>query len=150
MHENHPFTIDKRCPCKIGTEAVQKAIDIYIASADVPSFVNEMERQRVIGKRIWYDAGENTIFITKMYACDSGGGCTENKTLIGERCHCPYYNHSKELYPKHYCKCGAEFYRPMFAPIFGDTILIEPYKTVLSGDDECVLAIRINKTEENA
>ena len=150
MHENHPYAIHKRCPCEIGKEAVQQAISIYKASADVPSFVNEMERQRVIGKRIWYDAGENTIFITKMYACDSGGGCPENKTILGERCHCDHYNHSKEFYPKHYCKCGAEFYRAMFAPIFGDTVLIEPYQTVLSGDDECVLAIRIGRTEENA
>ena len=149
MCENHPYTIHKRCPCEIGKEAVQQAIDIYKATADVPSFVSEMERQRVIGKRIWYDAGENTIFITKMYACDSGGGCPVNKTLIGERCHCPHYNHSKEFFPKQYCTCGAEFYRPMFSPIFGDTVLIEPYQTVLSGDVECVLAIRIGRTEEN-
>ena len=150
MHENHPYTIHKRCPCEIGKEAVQKATGIYKASADVSSFVSEMERQRVIGKRIWYDVDENTIFITKMYACDSGGGCPENKTIIGERCHCDHYNHSKEFYPKHYCKCGAEFYRAMFAPIFGDTVLIEPYQTVLSGDNECILAIRIGRTEENA
>jgi hypothetical protein len=106
-----------------------------------------MERRRVIGKCIWYDGKENTIFITKKYACDCGGGCLENKTLIGARCHCAHYNHSKETKSKHYCKCGAEFYRPMFAPIFGEDVLIEPYKTVLSGDDECVLAIRIDKTE---
>jgi len=91
---------------------------------------------------------ENTVFITKMYACDSGGGCPENTTLIGKRCHCPHYNHSKSLFPKHYCKCGAEFYRPMFAPLFGANVLIEPYKTVLSGDDECVLAVRVDKMEK--
>ena len=82
-----------------------------------------------------------------MYACDSSGGRPENETMIGERCHCDHYNHSKEFYPKRYCKCGAEFYRPMFAPIFGDDVLIEPYKTVLSGDDECILAIRLGKTD---
>jgi len=27
---------------------------------------------------------------------------------------------------------------------------IEPYKTVLSGDDECILTIKIGRTEENA
>ena len=148
MYESHPYTVHKICPCDIGKEAVQKAIEIYKASADVASFADEMERQRVIGKRIWYDEKENTVFITKMYACDSGGGCLENKTIIGERCHCPHYNHSKEFYPKHYCKCGAEFYRPMFAPIFGEDVLIEPYKTVLSGDDGCILAIRFDKTED--
>jgi len=48
----------------------------------------------------------------------------------------------------YYCKCSAEFYRPMFAPIFGSSVMIEPHKTVLSGDEECVLAIRIDKTED--
>jgi hypothetical protein len=106
-----------------------------------------MERERVIGRRIWYDEPDNTIYLSKVYACESGGGCAENKTLIGERCHCDHYNRSAELFPKHYCKCGAEFYRPMFAPLFGGNVLIEPYKTVLSGDDECVLAIRIGRAE---
>ena len=55
MHENHPYTIHKVCPCDIGKEAVQEAIDIYKTSTDVASFVDKMERQRVIGKRIWYD-----------------------------------------------------------------------------------------------
>ena len=148
MYENHYYTVHKICPCRIGENAVQQAIGICRESNDVSSFVEEMEKQRVIGKQIWYDEKENTIYITKMYACDSGGGCPENKTLIGERCHCPHYNHSKGFYPKHYCKCGAEFYRPMFAPLFGEDVLIEPYKTVLSGDNECILAIRIDKTEE--
>lgn len=149
MYETHPYTLHGTCPCKISQEAVQKAILIYNASNDLSSFVKEMEKQRVIGKHIWYDEKEDTIFIVKMYALDCGGGCPENKTLIGERCHCDHYNHSKEFFPKYYCKCGAEFYRPMFAPIFGERILIEPYKTVLSGDDECILAIRIGKVEPN-
>ena len=145
---NHYYTLHKACPCKIGEDAVSQAISIYKASTDILSFVNEMEKRRVIGRRIWYDADENTIFISKKYACESGGGCPENQTLIGERCHCGHYNRSTAYQPKYYCKCGAEFYRPMFAPIFGDDVLIEPYKTVLSGDDECVLAIRVGKTEE--
>ena len=149
LYETHYFTQNKICPCKIGEEAVRQATEIYREIKNVASLVDEMEKRRIIGKRIYYSENENTIFITKMYACDSGGGSPENKTLIGERCHCPHYNHSKEFFPKHYCKCGAEFYRPMFAPIFGNDVLIEPYKTVLSGDDECILAIRIDKKETN-
>jgi hypothetical protein len=141
--------LHKVCPCKIGAESVEKAIFLFNNSKDITTFVREMEIQRVIGKHIRYDKDENTIYITKMYASESGGGCPENKCLIGERCHCDHYNHLKEFMPKYYCKCGAEFYRPMFAPIFGDDVLIEPYKTVLSGDDECILAVRIDKKETN-
>ncbi|MDR1688565.1 MAG: hypothetical protein LBS21_08150 [Clostridiales bacterium] len=147
MYETHYYTIHKACPCKIGEEAVRKAIKLFHNSSDIAIFANEMEQQRIIGKRIWYDENENAIFITKIYACDSGGGCPENKTLIGERCHCDHYNHSREKQPMYYCKCGAEFYRPMFAPLFGESVLIEPYKTILAGDDECILAIRIDKLE---
>ncbi len=108
-----------------------------------------MDNQRVIGRLISFDEKLNAIFIHKQYANLSGGGCRENKTLIGERCHCDHYNHSTKFYPKYYCKCGAEFYRPMFAPLFGDDVLIEPYKTVLSGDDECVIAVWVNRKEEH-
>ena len=147
MYKSHYYTLNKVCPCKIGEDKIKKSIDIYGMSTNIASFVAELERQRIIGKKIWFDKTENTIFIAKAYACESSGGCPNNKNIIGERCHCDHYNYSKEHYPKYYCKCGAEFYRPMFAPIFGDDILIEPYKTVLSGDEECVLAIRIGKTE---
>jgi len=147
MYESHYYTIHKKCPCKIEAEAVNKAAEIFEASDSTATFAAEMERQRVIGRRIWYDESENTIFITKKPACESGGGCPANKTRIGSHCHCGHYNHSKEFYPKHYCKCGAEFYRPMFAPLFGENVLIEPFQTVLAGDEECVLAVRIGKVE---
>jgi len=147
VYDNHPYTIHKTCPCTIGEDAVLAALILYKASTDVATFVKKMEHQRVIGKRIWYDAEVRTIFITKRYAGESGGGCPANKTLIGERCHCDHYNQATEFHPKHYCKCGAEFYRPMFAPLFGERVLIDPFKTVLSGDDECTLAIRIDQTE---
>ena len=147
IYETHYFTLHKACPCKIGSESVQKAIELFNKSEDIAIFVKEMENQRVIGKRIWYDKEQNTIFIMKIYASESGGGCPENQNFIGERCHCDHYNYLKDFKPKYYCKCGAEFYRPMFAPLFGNDVLIEPYKTVLSGDDECILAVRIGKKE---
>lgn len=149
LYESHYYTINGVCPCKIADHAVEKALLLFKKANDVKSFVETMELNRVIGKRIWYDEAENTIFISKKYACESGGGCKENKTIIGERCHCDHYNHSKEFYPKYYCKCGAEFYRPMFVPLFGKGVLIEPFQTVLSGDEECVLAIRIEEVEQN-
>ena len=146
MYENHPYTKNGVCPCEIGGEAVTRAMEIYNRVQDAKVFAEELERERVIGKRIWY--AENTIYISKKYACESGGGCPGNPTRIGERCHCDHYNASAEIRPKHYCKCGAEFYRPMFAPIFGERVRIAPCRTVLSGDEECVLAVRIDKEED--
>ena len=148
MNQTHPFTLHGKCPCRIGADAVSRAVEIFKASGSVEAFALEMERQRVIGKRIWYDRSENTLFIAKVYACDSGGGCAGNKSPIGQRCHCDHYNHSGSLQPRHFCKCGAEFYRPMFAPLFGEHVLIEPYNTVLSGDEECILAVRIGEVED--
>ena len=147
MYENHYYTLHGKCPCVIGAEAVLRAAEIFESADSTASFVAKLESQRVIGRRIWYEEDEDTIFIAKMYACESGGGCPGNTTLIGERCHCDHYNHSKGTYPKYFCKCGAEFYRPMFAPLFGDNVLIEPFNTVLSGDEECIIAIRIGKEE---
>lgn len=147
LHETHFYTINGFCPCKIGEDTVAQALSIFQNTENTAAFAAAMERRRVIGKRIWYDADENTIYISKRHACEDGGGCPGNATIIGKRCHCDHYNHTTLHCPKHYCKCGAEFYRPMFAPIFGDDVLIEPFKTVLSGDNECVLAIRIGRKE---
>lgn len=147
MYQTHYFTIHNSCPCQIGEEAVKRAKELYEDSSCTAEFVTEMEKQRVIGRLISFDKMQNAILIHKQYACKSGGGCSENKTLIGERCHCDHYNHSNEYFPKYYCKCGAEFYRPMFAPLFGDDVLLEAYKTVLSGDDECIIAVRLDEKE---
>lgn len=147
MYETHYYTIHKTCPCRIGEDAVKKAKEIYDNSSCLAIFAAEMEKQRVIGRYISYDEKQNTIFIHKKYACESCSGCSEKKTLFSERCHCDHYNHSTQFLPKFYCKCGAEFYRPMFAPLFGANVLISPYKTVLSGDDECIIAIKIDERE---
>ncbi|MEA5040527.1 MAG: hypothetical protein VB086_11950 [Clostridiaceae bacterium] len=147
MYENHPFTRDGACPCRIGEEVVRQTAEIYRAADDVAAFVEEMERRRVIGRRIWYDAQERTIFIEKVYPGDSNGSL-DGQSLVEERCHCSHYHDVKTPCSLCYCKCGAEFYRPMFAPIWGEQVWIEPWHTVLAGNDTCILAIRIDKTED--
>ena len=146
MYKTHPYTQRGVCPCRIGDDAVCAAVELFHASHSVAEFTDEMERRRVIGRRLWYSEKEHALFIVKQYARDCGGGCAGNDSRIGERCHCDHYNHSTETAPKHYCRCGAEFYRPMFAPLFGADVALEPYNTVLSGDDECVIAVRVGKT----
>jgi ribosomal protein S18 acetylase RimI-like enzyme len=132
----------KACPCRIEAEKISKAKQIFDESADVQAFVAEMDRQGVIGRRIWYSPEENAIYITKMYACDCGGGCAANDTLIGRRCHCEYINHLAEIIPISYCKCAASFYEPMFSPLLGENTVIEPVQTVLSGGEECIFRIK--------
>ena len=55
MYNTHPFTLHGRCPCQIGAEAVARAAKLFEAASSIAAFVSEMEAQRVIGKRIWYD-----------------------------------------------------------------------------------------------
>lgn len=143
MYETHYFTRNKVCPCKMDENVIKQTIEIFNNSENTSSFIQELEKRRIKGKKIWYDENKDIIFISKISACDCGGGNPENDNLIGQACHCDYYNHSKEFFPKHYCQCGAEYYRPMFEPIFGKNIELFPYKTVLFGDDECVIAIKL-------
>jgi hypothetical protein len=63
--------------------------------------------------------------------------------MIGQRCHCEYVNHLTQYVPISYCKCSVLWFEPMFVPIFGDKIQIEPVKTVISGTDECVFRIKL-------
>jgi len=143
FYDSHPFTKAKICPCKMDEDTVAKTIEVWEQTKEVKAFVSELERRRVKGKKIWYDEDLNTIFIAKVFAGEFGGGNPENDCLIGRACHCHYYNHLKEFYPKYYCQCSAEYYRPMFEPMFGKDIELYPFKTVLSGDDECIIGIKL-------
>jgi hypothetical protein len=149
-YKNHPYTRYKTCPCKIDQEIIKKTQAIFEKSESIEDFVEKLEKSRIKGKKIWFDKKQNMIFISKPHACESGGGCPENDSLIGNACHCPRYNHLKEHLPKNYCQCGAEYYRPMFEPIFGKKIKLIPYKTVLSGDDECVIGVKLHELSYNS
>jgi predicted GNAT family acetyltransferase len=131
------------CPCYMEIEKIEKAKQIFNETNDVKGFVSEMKKQDVIGKDISYEPQENAIYITKRYACDCGGGNSSNNTMIGQRCHCEYVNYLTQYVPISYCKCSALWFEPMFVPIFGDKIKIEPVKTVISGADECVFRVKL-------
>jgi len=143
LYENHPFTKTKICPCDVEEDVLAETLEIWGHTKEVKSFVMELEQRRIKGKKIWYDENLNTIFIIKTFANECGGGYPENDNLIGKACHCNFFNHLKEFYPKYYCQCSAEYYRPMFEPMFGKEIECYPFKTVLSGDDECVIGIKL-------
>ena len=134
----------KACPCHIENDRIEKAKIIFNQSSDIQSFINEMNNNRVIGKRIWYEPQEKSVYIKKMNACDCSGGCPSNKTIIGQKCHCVYVNHLNKSIPLSYCKCAATFFKPIFTPLFGENILIEPVRTVLSGAEECIFMIKLD------
>jgi len=143
FYDNHPFTKAKACPCEVEENVLAETMEIWNTTKEVKSFVAELEQRRIKGRKIWYDEGLNTIFIIKTFANECGGGCPDNDSLIGRACHCQFYNHLKEFYPKYYCQCSAEYYRPMFEPMFGKEIELYPFKTVLSGDDECIIGVKL-------
>jgi len=150
--KKHPYFVTGRCPCVMDEKTVTLAKAIYdsLPEKTPAAFALELDRQGISCKKIWYDEKENSIFIKKKYGKECGEYNENNKTKFGERCYCSHYNGITEgVYPLSCCKCGAEFYRPMFAPIYGEDVLIEPCETVLAGNETCVLAVRIGKTEKD-
>lgn len=133
----------KACPCFIEAAKIEKAKAIYDSSDSIDHFIFQMNEEKVIGRNISFNPGENAIYITKMYACDCGGGCPLNNTVIGQRCHCEYVNHFASNLHISYCNCAAAFFEPMFVSLFGEKISIEPVKTVLSGAEECVFRVKL-------
>ena len=129
-------------------ETTEKAKRIWTDTGNVKDFTVEMDRQRVFGRKIWYEPQENSIYIIKTYACDFGGGRPTNDTLVGQRRHCEYVNHLPGGFPISYCKCAAVFYGPMFFPIFGENTVIETIESVLSGGEECI--VKVNDAEKAA
>jgi len=142
IYDSHPYNKTGVCPCgDVGQYIdIQKIVDAHEKSTCMSAFIEALNK--LTDEKVWFDEEENTIFMQKNF-----GGNPESDTLIGKACHCKYYNHSAEFFPKHYCKCCAEFSRPMFEPIFGKEIELFMAKTVLSGDSECITALKLNKRE---
>jgi len=138
MYDNHPFNRTGICPCgDVGKYInISEIVDAYHESSCMNTFIARLNQ--ISDEKIWFDNDQNTIFMLKNF-----GGNPEGDTLIGRVCHCGYYNNSADFYPKHYCKCCAEFCRPMFEPIFGKDIELFMHRTVLSGDNECITAVKI-------
>jgi len=139
MYDNHPYNKTGVCPCGDVSQYIDisKIVYAYENAACINSFIEELNK--ISDEKIWFDEEQSTIFMLKNF-----GGNPESDNLIGQACHCRHYNKSVKFYPKHYCKCCAEFCRPMFEPIFGNNIELFMAKTVLSGDNQCVTAVKIN------
>lgn len=144
---NWELLFKNSCPCRMDSETLELARTIYRQSASLAAFVDEMERQRVIGQNIWYEQQSDCIFITKRFACECGRACPQGDCDLRNRCHCDYVKNEGEQIPLSYCRCAAEYYRPMFAPILGDDVRIEPVTTCLSGSEQCTFSIRRNGGE---
>lgn len=131
----------KKTCCKMENKKVDEAKKLYDRADSIEAFVELMSQNEVIGRKIWYDSSARSIFITKKYAFECGGGCSENDSDIGRICHCGYMNDTKVKISKDYCKCSAEFFRPLFEPLLGNDLTIDPVETVLSGGKECIFSV---------
>ncbi|MCL2361694.1 MAG: hypothetical protein FWC73_07775 [Defluviitaleaceae bacterium] len=139
MYDSHPYNKTGACPCgDVGQYMdISKIVDAYDNATCMNSFIKKLNQ--ISDEKIWFDEEQNMILMLKNH-----GGNPESDSLIGRACHCKHYNQSVEFYPKYYCKCCAEFSRPMFEPIFGKDIELSMFKTVLSGDNECITTVKIN------
>ena len=86
----------------------------------------------------------NTIYITKVpcrpeeYA---KAETPEEKRLY--YCHCDMVRATQEPISKTYCYCGAGWCGRIFESILDRPVEIEIIKSVISGDDECVIAVHL-------
>lgn len=143
----------RNCPCNIydWPESLDIMREIYHKSSSVYEFIDE-----IIKQQIWNFYYENdVIYTTKSHpcekssssgkaACKSCTGCsTDIHSKIKNRCHCWMLRTIGEPKSKLFCYCGAGFYKPFFDEIWEADTKIEPVKTILCGDDDCVIAIHV-------
>lgn len=148
----HYFTIYGKCPCMTGDVVVQLVMALYRAAPDLPAFAAALDREGVVGRRVWYAPEEGILYISKHSAAECGMACPsgEGAEGVGRLCHCDYYSQAGEALPRSVCQCGAEFYRPIFAPIFGEHVRIDIAETVLAGDRQCTLAVHTARPTRHA
>lgn len=112
----------------------------------------EPELRKEIVARGWGLAGKlegRAILATKMpksgsvrkYFAERDG---RRRRALG--CHCPRVRLAPlldETLPRTDCCCGAGFYKGIGEPILGRPIRVEVLSSVLSGDEQCSIAIRL-------
>lgn len=134
------------CPCaQYGDLALSKANAIYQQASDVQDFVRLMNERQIIGRWLAYDPATRRLTITKRYGCEcerEGNSCAACPSSC--KCHCDQVRHMHSESPLAHCQCGAEYYRPLFEGVFGVPLTLYPVKTVLSGDERCVIAIDLS------
>lgn len=143
----------RNCPCCIFNwpESLVEMKKIYKNSGSVYEFIDE-----IIKRKIWdFEFKDNIIYTTKPHtcgqsqssekaACKSCTGCNPSiNHKISKRCHCWMMQTIKEPKSKLFCYCGAGFYKPFFDELWDADTKIEPLKTIVAGDDDCVIAIHV-------
>jgi hypothetical protein len=66
-------------------------------------------------------------------------------------CHCPRVREALRVgdgLPRTYCACGAGFYKGVWEYILDQPVAVDVLSSVLSGDDQCSIAIHLPNTSE--
>jgi hypothetical protein len=125
--------------------------EIYKKCNSVYEFIDEIVRRKIWG----FEYKDHIIYTTKPHTCgksqtsdkEACKSCTDcNPSInhkISRRCHCWMLQTIKEPKSKLFCYCGAGFYKPFFDELWDADTKIEPVKTIIAGDDDCVIAIHI-------
>ena len=167
VDEEQRYEILTNCSCQYPRSNLQIFKDLYNETQDIflvhkamqeyfekilreQMKVEEKYVQKII-KRGMGMAGKlegNTIVATKIPKSAFIQEWFEEKDSNKKRalyCHCPrirdVLDNPKNELPRHYCLCGAGFYKGIWEFILDQPVSVEVLETVMQGDETCKIGI---------
>jgi hypothetical protein len=129
------------CACEFSQSRIAAIKQMYSESSDLADFWRRLCESNLMGES--FEVCDGWIMIVKNpYRPDLKARHPEDPFTW--YCHCGSIvkplrgNISPAI-----CHCGAGFYRPLFASLFGTPAQIEVRKSLVMGDSRCVIAVRV-------
>jgi hypothetical protein len=136
------------CACEFSKMKITAIKQIYSESFDLADFWIRLRGSNLMGE--FFEVRKGWFVIVKNpYRPDLQARYPEDPFTW--YCHCgsivkPLHGRMSSAI----CHCGAGFYRPLFASLFGVPVQIEVRESLVKGDARCVIAIRVPSVHQNA
>ena len=157
------------CACQVSKENLQECRRLYEETRDINLVHSKLQEQfenflddtlkledkykQEILKRNMGQAGKiegRTIIATKIPKSDNirewfnETGKSRKRAIF---CHCPrirtVLDNPEKILPKHYCYCGAGFYKALWEEIIQKPVKVEILESVMNGGEVCKIAIHL-------
>ncbi len=140
--DDQKYDVMSNCAHRFAQERIDKLKAIYEHNHDLDDVLKSMEADP-----LWYESPSregNTIYLTKIPVnVEEYEKATTPKEKKFHYCHCSLVRNNLDKLPPTFCLCGAGWYRQLWEGIIGQPVRIEKLGTLLTGADDCRVAIHL-------
>jgi len=133
--------IMEACACPYSKARIAGARKLFRQCAGIGDFLHRaIEAGFLPDREAEYRDG--VIYVAKHHS-HPGAADPGTDGFVMHACHCGWAKGTRDQISATFCLCGAGYYRQFFEQVLGSPVRVDVVKSVLRGDSECVMAIRL-------